>query len=631
MSGYGAGGTAGYTGIGVTGQDVLIYGNLLVTGGIDPTYLALTPQTVGPQGFFNPLWVDSVNSNALRSENILINNPTLNAIPLSVNNSVNTGLLFTKFYNQRTAVVGESIRLDFNAKNNAGSEFNYAKIHMGTGAIGAGSERGSLDFNVRDSAGLTEYLGLNKNASGAIDCFKPISMNSQNIAGVNQLTDVNGINYLPQGGITANSNVPTTIPAYNNNHQLLLRASPVPLIDTFVQQPETIGTCSILCSHTGGGQQWVGTNCGEVYVYDAGSANWKLIFQLYGNSNEIRALYYKGNEDRLYIGGSFQNCSIPGPSATPYNNICFLPSASTTFSQTTPVFIIWSGASQSGFNGAVNAITSDNNTLWFGGDFTADADNLIGCNRIAVYESSPNTLTPLNLTNGDGFDGAVNNLDYFGGHICATGNFVNMISFGVYYYSQYIITFLITSGYNVASVFVFDGGLGNLPYQIPGYDLIKNNGSAFLVGVGQNSYAGADFFFQLSLSAIPSAFLATNLTSQIYSFIYTSGTVYAVSSGGYYSDGALTATIPFSSYLFLANWNGTLYFNNQGVGTQWAFNGSVANVFALYTSGRFLYYQGTTYATSINCPTALTGQNLLLNWNGSYYIVVSQQGTWTFF
>jgi hypothetical protein len=75
MSGYGAGGTAGYTGIGVTGQDVLIYGNLLVTGGIDPIYLALTPQTSGPTGFTNPLWVDSLNGNALRSEHIYMDNP----------------------------------------------------------------------------------------------------------------------------------------------------------------------------------------------------------------------------------------------------------------------------------------------------------------------------------------------------------------------------------------------------------------------------------------------------------------------------------------------------------------------------------------------------------------------------
>ena len=74
----------GYTGIGITGQDVLIYGNLLVTGGIDPTYLALTPQTSGPQGFINPLWVDSINDNALRSENIYMDKPSVNNAYISL-------------------------------------------------------------------------------------------------------------------------------------------------------------------------------------------------------------------------------------------------------------------------------------------------------------------------------------------------------------------------------------------------------------------------------------------------------------------------------------------------------------------------------------------------------------------
>jgi hypothetical protein len=43
---------------------------LLVTGGIDPTYLALTPQPSGPQGFINPLWLD--NNGNLRSDKILL-------------------------------------------------------------------------------------------------------------------------------------------------------------------------------------------------------------------------------------------------------------------------------------------------------------------------------------------------------------------------------------------------------------------------------------------------------------------------------------------------------------------------------------------------------------------------------
>ncbi len=66
---------AGYTGIGYTG-DVMVYGALYVQGGIDPTYLALAPQPYGPAGFVNPLWIDSINSNALRSQNIYMDNPS---------------------------------------------------------------------------------------------------------------------------------------------------------------------------------------------------------------------------------------------------------------------------------------------------------------------------------------------------------------------------------------------------------------------------------------------------------------------------------------------------------------------------------------------------------------------------
>jgi hypothetical protein len=77
MDGIG-GSTGSYTGIGITGQDALIYGNLLVTGGIDPIYLAFTPQSTAPLGFINPLWLDSINGNALRSENIYMDKPDIN-------------------------------------------------------------------------------------------------------------------------------------------------------------------------------------------------------------------------------------------------------------------------------------------------------------------------------------------------------------------------------------------------------------------------------------------------------------------------------------------------------------------------------------------------------------------------
>ena len=163
--------------------------------------------------------------------------------------------------------------------------------------------------------------------------------------------------------------------------------------------------------------------------------------------------------------------------------------------------------------------------------------------------------------------------------------------------------------------------------------MITNNGSAFLVGAGQNSYGSADFFFQVDINCIPSPYLGTNLNSQIYSFIYTGGVVYAVSSGGYYSDGALTANIPFSSYLFLASWSGVQYFQQQGVATQWAFNGSSSNSFALQ-GGRTIKYVGGTFSGGVNCPVPQDGYNILLNWNGTNYIVVGTPqsvGAWSYF
>ena len=52
----------GYTGIGYTG-DAMVFGNLLVTGGIDPTYLALTPQASDPlPAGLDGMWIETGGS-----------------------------------------------------------------------------------------------------------------------------------------------------------------------------------------------------------------------------------------------------------------------------------------------------------------------------------------------------------------------------------------------------------------------------------------------------------------------------------------------------------------------------------------------------------------------------------------
>ena len=89
----------GYSGTGYTG-DVMIFGNLYVSGGIDPTYLALEPQAttpfVGAATGLQGIWIDSTLGDALRvnSNQIQLNsNDTypqrLNLNPSQVNLRLN--------------------------------------------------------------------------------------------------------------------------------------------------------------------------------------------------------------------------------------------------------------------------------------------------------------------------------------------------------------------------------------------------------------------------------------------------------------------------------------------------------------------------------------------------------------
>ena len=80
---------------------------------------------------------NNISSIAQASGQALLLTNTTASTTLSVNSgSATTTTLLTKFNNGRTAQTGEAIRLDFNAKNSAGTEFNYGKIHMNTPAWG---------------------------------------------------------------------------------------------------------------------------------------------------------------------------------------------------------------------------------------------------------------------------------------------------------------------------------------------------------------------------------------------------------------------------------------------------------------------------------------------------------------
>lgn len=118
-----------YNGIGYTG-DVQVFGNLYVEGGIDPTYLALTPQPSGPIGFSNPLWIDSQNGNSLRSQHIYMDNPSVNAAYISLkpdNNASQLTLSNGSNPEKKTTVAYSTITLHNGAINS--TEYQVGEIN----------------------------------------------------------------------------------------------------------------------------------------------------------------------------------------------------------------------------------------------------------------------------------------------------------------------------------------------------------------------------------------------------------------------------------------------------------------------------------------------------------------------
>jgi hypothetical protein len=213
MNGIGTTG-GGYTGIGITGQDVLIYGNLLVTGGIDPTYLALTPGPTGPQGFINPLWVD--NSGNLRSEKIYISQSTTGGATDPIlkmeNTNGNANSSQVELYkNSASPLIADEIgALSFNANNSTLTKIEYARIQADQRDITAGSENGSISVLVcENSSTPTEYLRVN-GSGGTIDLYKGLNMGNVALTDSVSSTGTSG-QYLTAG--TGASTLWTTLPA----------------------------------------------------------------------------------------------------------------------------------------------------------------------------------------------------------------------------------------------------------------------------------------------------------------------------------------------------------------------------------------------------------------------------------
>ena len=71
----------------------------------------------------------------------------------------------------------------------------------------------------------------------------------------------------------------------------------------------------------------------------------------------------------------------------------------------------------------------------------------------------------------------------------------------------------------------------------------------------------------------------------------------------------------------------TVYFNLQGVGSQWAFVGASYNNFLLGGGRQILWYNGSVFTTGYLAQTPNYGATLLLNWDGTYYVQICSLGS----
>lgn len=172
----------GYTGTGYTG-DVMVFGGLHVSGGIDPTYLALEPQSSNP--FYTPgttglygIWVDSANGNSLRSDNIYMNvESTTSYISLKPDNTNQIILNDGATPNALSNIINySSITLDDPGNNiNNSITSGYIQIIETSGNITNGTLFNSTNISSTQTDITAQTNQSSELTQGSISCYANIN------------------------------------------------------------------------------------------------------------------------------------------------------------------------------------------------------------------------------------------------------------------------------------------------------------------------------------------------------------------------------------------------------------------------------------------------------------------------
>lgn len=403
---------------------------------------------------------------------VLLTNPTANTT-LSVNSSsATTTTLLTKFNNGRTAQTGEAIRLDFNAKNSAGTEFNYGKIHMNTPAFGVGVERGRMDFDVKDQVGLTTYLNCNGNTL-QVNSFRELNMNTNGINNIVNATTYQSSQLAPQkvDFLTANGSlVPSTLLDLNQRYICVNAGATQTWVNSGVPPFDGFSTENVTASCVFYSAWWVGTSGGNLYWSNDQGATWTFKYYFGGQINCL-AVYNSGNN--MAVGGNF---------GFGFSNLAGVDTGFSVFDIT---------PSYNGVNGVVNCLfyNSANNCLMVGGNFTdfnGGSGGVYNTNALFTLESGSGTwYNALNYSGGGFIDSMFNvgNVysicrDSVTGFIIVGGDFIQVQTSSGTQGTPYLFIFQTYNGYDPAGFYPYGASGFNAPVRA----VLDNNGSGVLVG-----------------------------------------------------------------------------------------------------------------------------------------------------
>jgi hypothetical protein len=645
----------GYTGIGVTG-DVLIYGNLLVTGSIDPTYLVLTPQTSGPVGFTNPLWVD--NSGFLRSDNILIDNTataktslvvdnaitganatltqsnlTINATGLNNNpvltlnqSGVGSGILYEEMYNQRTAQTGEFNRMSFYAKSSTGVKTEYARIHQNAPVMTTGSVRGRLDLGVNQGSGIVDYLILNGQA-GSVGLGATLDCNSNNIQECNSITTPLNNNYSKESTIeylTANTTAPTA--TLENNLRYV--AFSLGKTATWEQAPLVTtngfnsGVENITASYDSwDGKFWVGTEIGNIYYSSNSGATWTYQGSYGGR---IRVFCPYQSNTLMAVGGDFSSIS--------YNYLVGIQNTGYSSFDITGSF--------TGMNAPVYTIYDNpaNSCLYIGGAF----DDYFGLTggvypKWITLDYAGSTFYSFSNVSGNGFFGgdvlSITKDTVNSNFIVVGGSFTNLQVSSTPVTIPYIFTFGTSFGYDVSSYFSIGTTLNAPVSSVISYSSGVLVGGSFtnpVISMSWTDNYGIYIFWNGSFWDLNNYLFSPSFPINFIKLIPTTGVYYT--NEGSYIRADTTQYIPAlpigSSWECVAyNGSNTLFATNAQTTAGFLFYYYDQNV-GLTINGGGNVFRNQSSSVSTNCLLTNVNSAVEMIWNSTLncWFVISNEG-----